>query len=201
MILYRIPPSHPIPARLARLKPLRDAISGQTWLAPVGVPFPADQPTEWRQGIDGIEYAVIGDAPPLAAWRKAVPPARTIPCDLGEPHGVIPVAPAAVAGQPTDARVDLLGRRVTGDPATAYGAIAMRLSDRIAAWLAMEDGPDRDAAAVLPSDPDVLGLAVLALQSCHRISEEVIHELALLTTETIPRLVRVANGDDTLGKA
>jgi hypothetical protein len=190
MLLYRFPEG-PVPERIQRLKPPRDEVTGYTWLAPPGIPFPSGSFEElpWKPGLDDCFYRVIGEPSPLLAWRKPKESlSGAVFADLGE-LGKVPVQPALVDGF----LLTLAGAPDPTRPASSYGRLAMRVDDRIRAWRELPEGSVEAAAAAVPStDPEAVALARMALQSCHRLSEEVMFELGLLSTRTIPLLCDAA---------
>ena len=181
MILYDLTATAgQCPDRLLRLRPALPVGVPRAWLAPIGVPYPTttDEATlSWRLGLDGLRYATIGDPPPVAAWALVPGPRWPVPVEI-EPYGRLAIEPAIATGF----EIDLLAGTVSEQPASRYGRLVRELLDRY------------DAGEQPPAiDRGVLAVAVAAIQTGYRLSEEAIQAYpGLVTTSSVWRWVEAA---------
>jgi hypothetical protein len=182
VLLYDLSPAGgTCPDRLRRLGARCPVGVPRAWLAPVGTPYPTtcdEAALTWRPGLDGLRFAQVGDLPPLSAWARLPAPSCTVPVDLGE-AGTIQIEPAHAVGW----QIDLLAGTVGEHPASRYGRLVVALVDRL-----------RSGDPVATTDQDLLAVAVAALQTGYRLSEEAIHLYGLLTTRTVWALLEAAYG-------
>lgn len=174
-IAYRL---REVPARLLPAGPwVTDHISGTLWMGTRhDYPSP-DALGPWLPGVDGVWYATLRDLPTLAALRRPVLPDLLTTVDLLG-LGPTPISPACGDGL-------ALGLDGTPDwtrPGSPYARLSRLVADRLA----------EDADAVGAGDPQVMALALAALQTTHRITQELAVAMGVLTTRTVWQLAEAS---------
>ena len=155
------------PARLAGLVTHTvNAPGGPRWR--VGDDLPEDAYGPWQDGIDGLKVRLPLVLPTLDSLRREPLPDLVVWAEL--PDLVIPVMPAIADGF----AVRLDGTIDSTRPGSAYAREVRALWDRVDA-----------GQEIRPTDPQVIRVAFKALQTCHRITEELAEALGILTTKTV----------------
>ncbi len=159
--------------RLAGAGPWTFRASGSTLTATMVVPgWEAADWTPWEPGLDGSHFAVATNPPPLTTLQTDPAPADAIAVDLacGERVWILPArrAPRRLG----------FGLRDRG-PASAYGAAAFELSDKMAAGSYTGE--------------DVEQVVMLALASVHRrlLPEVIVGRGLFADSDTCPILEAV----------
>lgn len=183
MIRYRVPGGISAPEavgcvselrRLAGCGPWTCHDDGQGLVLTHGSASAVSTWTSWRDGLGGLIYQLAEPLPEIAidAWVKRAEHAEPLRLVCGL---TVPVVPAFVDGLAITMDGGL------GAPASPYGRAVANLVDRV-----------MRGDEVMPTDPQAIAVARLALASGLRMPAELMHAWGLLATGDIARLVEAA---------
>jgi hypothetical protein len=130
---------------------------------------------EWRPGLGGLEFAVPDPLPPFSVndWKPTQPDnAQLVTLKCGQR---IWVTPAYLDGG------EILLDGTIAASTSRYGQLVDKIDARL-----------NTVAHLAAGDPDVLGFARLAIQTCLCIPDEAIHAWRLLSSSDIQALWRAA---------